>query len=828
MRFDFTPSLLLLAAVVPLTVGLAWHAWRNRSLPGALPFAIITGLAAFWALADALELAAVGLEAKLFWADLQYIAIVSIPALSLVMALDYTGRRSWLTQRNLVVLSVVPLISLALVWTNGFHHLMRAEVWLDTAGSYAVVGRTFGTWFWVHSACSYLAALGAAFVLLRGVMSAPPSRRGQPSVLLLGLLVTLAWNMVYIITPDALPRHDFTPVVFGLAGVIVGWGLFRFRLFTLVPVARRTLIDNMKDGLLVLDETDRVVDLNEAARRLIDRPMADILAQPLAKTWEAWPQLAAPYAAGTERAQITMGCNGDQREFEIDITRLNKRDRALGRLLVVHDVTERACLENSLRDQALTDSLTGLPNRILFMARLENAIHRARRQPDALFAVIVLDLDRFKFINDSIGHLAGDVLLGGVAAKLKTCVREADSVARMGGDEFMILLHEITSVRDVLPILERIQEELRAPVLFRRQAMSTTASIGVVIWNESYQDPDDLLRAADTAMYQAKEAGRDRYRIFDEQMHKSVLRTMKDENDLRAAIECRDFSLVYQPIIDLKTGMVSSLEALLRWRHPQRGLVFPDEFMTVAENSGLVIPLGALVLDEVCGQLSRWRMPGHSLAGVPVSFNLSARQLTESDFMSTLLECLDQWRVTPESLIIELTETALIRDPQKSRQVMRELGGIGLTICLDDFGTGSSSLQHLTAFPVQELKIDHAFIAKIVSSQTDFEIVRSITALAHTLGLKVTGEGVEYSEQLRLLESLGCDRGQGYYLGRPMAADEVAEYLEDLPLDARLDEAPDGRRRSTVSPVPEGDLAGVGDNGPPAWYHPAPLYNKQP
>jgi len=828
VRFEFTPSLLLLAAVVPLALGLAWHAWRNRSLAGALPFAVITGLAAFWSLTGALELAAVGLQAKLFWADLEYVAIVSIPVALLVMALDYTGRRSWLTRRNLLLLSVIPLVSLYLVWTNGFHHLMRAEAWLDTSGSYAVVGRTFGTWFWVHSAYSYLAALLAASLLLKALLSASRSQRGRPLVLLLGLLVTLGWNMVYVLAPDALPRHDFTPAVFGVAGIIVAWGLFRFHLFTLVPVARRALVDNMKDGLLVLDETDRVGDLNEAARRLIDKPAAHILAHPLAETWDAWPQLAAPYAAGTEQAQITWGPNGDQREYEVTITHLNKRDRALGRLLVVHDVTERALLEKSLRDQALTDNLTGLPNRLLFMARLENAIHRARRQADALFAVIVLDLDRFKSINDSIGHLAGDVLLEGVAAKLKTCVREADSVARMGGDEFMILLHEITSYRDVLPILERIKEELRVPVHFRKQEMFTTASIGVVIWDDSYQDPDDLLRAADTAMYQAKEAGRDRYRIFDEQMHKSVLRTMKDENDLRAAIECRDFSLMYQPIVDLKTGAVSSLEALVRWRHPERGLVFPDEFMTVAENSGLIIPLGALVLDELCSQLSRWRVPGDPLAGMPVSFNLSARQLTESDFIGSLHECLDQWRVAPDSLIIELTETAFIRDPQKSRQVMRELGDMGIKMCLDDFGTGSSSLQHLTAFPVQELKVDHSFISNIANRKTDFEIVRSIIALAHTLGLKVTGEGVEYSEQLRLLETLGCDKAQGYYVGGPMPAEELAEYLEDMRLGSGLTETPGVRRHPAFSPVPSGDLAGVFDNGPPGWHHPAPLYNKQP
>jgi len=780
MHFDFTPSLLLLAAVVPIAFGLGWHAWRNRSLPGALPFVAITLIATVWSAGDALELAAVGLRAKLFWVDFQNIAIVSMPVAWLVMTLDYTGRRKLLTRRNLLLLSIVPLVSLTLTWTNGLHHLMLAKTWLNTSGSYAAVGKTFGTWFWFHAGYGYILAIAAVALLIAAIRSGPRLYRAQTAALLVGFCVPLVWNMVYVLAPGTLPLHDFTPAVFGVAGIIVAWGLIRFRLFTLVPVARHALMENMTDGMLVLDEAGRVVDLNEAARLLIDRPRARIIARPVAETWGAWPRMAKPYAAGVDQTEFSWGEDDDRRDYEVKISRLTKHDRTVGQLLLIRDVTERALMEKSLRQQAVTDSLTDLPNRTLFMAKLDDAVRQARRHPETLFAVIVLDLDRFKLINDTVGHLAGDVLLENVATKLKRCVREVDTVARMGGDEFMILLHEITSTRDVLPLLDRIQEELRAPVHFRQQEISTSASLGVVIWEESYQDPEELLRAADTAMYQAKDAGRACYRIFDEEMHKSMLRTMRAETDLRAAISEKEFCLAYQPIVDLKSGAVTSLEALLRWRHPRRGMVFPDEFITIAENSGLIAPLGVLALEEVCSQVSRWRGPDCPAAGLPVSLNLSPRQLTDTDFVGAVLQRLDEWRVSPESLIFELTETALIRDPLESKRVMQELRRIGIRLCLDDFGTGWSSLRNLSTFPVQELKIDGSFVSKIAHDNTEYEIVRSITALAHTLGMTVTGEAVEYHEQWRLLEALGCDNGQGYYIGKPMAPEELLNYLEEL------------------------------------------------
>lgn len=798
MHFDFTPSVALPALAALIAIGIGWRTWTTRTLPGSLPFVIVTAIAFVWSTCNALELTAVGLESKLLWNDLQYVAIVSMPTAWLVMVLDYTGHRSWLTPRRLLVLAAIPLVTLILAWTNSFHHLMRSQAWLDVGSSYPVVGRTFGLWFWIHALYSYAVAVAAVVLMVDTIRRAPSHCRSQPTVLLAGFLIPLIWNMVYVLAPGTLPTHDFTSAVFAVAGVLVAWGLLRLKLFGLVPIAWHTLFENMTDGLLVLDYKDRVVDFNESARRLIDLPRAQIVARPLSETWNGWSQLAAAYAAGADQARIALGQDDERMEYEVEISRLKDRNRVVGRLLLVRDVTQRTLMEESLRRQALTDSLTGLPNRTLFMAKLDDAIRQVRRNEDLLFAVVVLDLDRFKSVNDSAGHLAGDVLLQEVAAKLRRCVRDADVVGRMGGDEFMILLHGIAGARDVIPVVERIQDDLRVPVYFRRHELTSSASVGVVIWDEAYGDSEDLLKAADTAMYQAKEAGRSCYRIFDEKMHQAVQRTLRAEADLLSAVKNRDFSIAYQPVIELQNGTISSLEALIRWRHQRRGTVLPKEFIAMAEDSGLIVPLGRVMLEEVCSQLSRWRAPGSPAANLPISLNLSPRQLTEIDFMDSLRTCMTDWRISSDSLILEVTEAALIRDPVRSKQVMLDLRDMGIRLCLDDFGTGWSSLRHLTAFPVQELKIDRSFISKIAQDNTEFEIVRSITALAHTLGLSVTGEGVERAEQWRLLGSLGCDRAQGYFVGRPMAAEALAAYLDEL---SGRDRGEPGLRQKLEVPV---------------------------
>jgi diguanylate cyclase (GGDEF)-like protein len=489
--------------------------------------------------------------------------------------------------------------------------------------------------------------------------------------------------------------------------------------------------------------------------------------------------VADSYATGADQALISLGIDEKRREYEVRLSDLPGRQSAVGRLLLMRDVTERARLEEGLRQQALTDSLTGLANRTLFMSKLQDAVHSARRHPDRLFAAIILDLDRFKLINDTVGHPAGDAVLEGVAARLSRCVREVDTVARLGGDEFMILLDDISSTRDVIVVLERIQEEMKAPIRVRQQEMTTSASMGVVIWDASYHDPEDLMRAADTAMYEAKESGGACYRIFDERMHRSMRAALEAEDDLRTAVRRGDFMLEYQPVIDVRTSEVCALEALVRWQHPRRGRLEPPDFITIAENSGLIVPLGELIIDQVCGQIDQWRGLGHPASGLPVSLNISPRQLTETDFVGLVLARTADWRLPPEALMCEVTESALIRDPVRAGATLKELCDLGIRVCLDDYGAGWSSLQHLLTFPGQELKLDRTLASRVASGETELAIVRSVTGLAHVLGLTVTAEGVESAREWELLEASGCDRVQGYYCGRPVSSQDLQSLLEE-------------------------------------------------
>ncbi len=780
MHIELTPGIALLLATAPIGLGLGWYAWRCRSLPGALILAAVAPLATLWALTSIGEVSASTLERKLVWANIQYVAITLLPVGLLALSIDYSGRRPWLSPKHILPLCLVPMVTLVLLWTDPLHHLMRSTVWLDTTGAYATVGRTFGPWFWFHSAYSYALIAAALGITLATTMSTPYFYRRQPLALLVGIIIPSTWNAAFIFAPSVMPAFDFTPVAILVGGLFAAWGILQIRVFNLVPVARHTLVEDMADGVLVLDETDRVVDLNRSAQKLIGRPRTSILSRRIGECWDAWTQMAAPHAAQANQADLSLADDGRRRHYEVKWSPLIRHDRVVGRVVAFRDVTERVLMEENLRRQTLTDSLTGLPNRTLFMTRLEEAIHMARRRADAIFAVMVLDLDWFKVVNDSIGHHAGDALLRSVADKLKRCVREVDTVARMSGDEFMILLNSISGVRDVLPILERIREELRVPVYFRRQEITTTCSVGVVLWDHTYDDPEDLLRAADTAMYQAKKAGRDCHRIFDEEMHISVMRTLKAENDLRAAIRQNRFSLAYQPIVDLRTGTVCSLEALIRWHHSERGTIFPDEFIATAEESGLIVPLGEMALREVCDQMSRWRSGSSPAVHLPVSLNVSPRQLAEPEFAEAVAKRLDEWRISTNHLILEVTETAFVREPLKSKTAMQALHDMGVRLCLDDFGTGWSSLQHLTTFPVQQLKIDQAFISKMAPGNTFFEVVRSLVSLAQTLGLEVIAEGIESTEQWLLLQELGCDCGQGYFIADPMGPAEITAYLEDM------------------------------------------------
>ncbi len=460
------------------------------------------------------------------------------------------------------------------------------------------------------------------------------------------------------------------------------------------------------------------------------------------------------------------------------------------------DVTERKEVERQLLHDAFHDALTGLPNRALFLDRLELAFARTQRRRDTGFAVLFLDLDRFKLINDSLGHLAGDQLLIAVARRLEGCVRPGDTVARLGGDEFAILLDDLHDPAGVGSVVRRLQEGVALPLAVGGREVYTSVSIGVAVSSMGYERPEEILRDADVAMYRAKGAGGARHEMFNRAMHSGALDRLNLETDLRRALQRQEFELHFQPIFSLADGRVSGFEALVRWRHPARGLVGPDCFIAVAEEMGLILPLGGWVLAEACATLGTWQERFPNGPGLVVSVNLSPRQLVHGGLLDEVRRVLAVSGLAPRSLRLEITEGAIVENPAATAEVLRELKRLGIGLCIDDFGTGYSSLSSLQHFPIDGIKIDRSFIAAMGMDGARDQIVRAVVGLAHSLHMEVVAEGVETEGQLARIRQMGCDLGQGFLLAHPLerlAATELLERESGVapgPLGRRLREAP--------------------------------------
>jgi diguanylate cyclase (GGDEF)-like protein/PAS domain S-box-containing protein len=457
--------------------------------------------------------------------------------------------------------------------------------------------------------------------------------------------------------------------------------------------------------------------------------------------------------------------------------------RPLKRVGVVQDITERRALEEQLQHQAFHDRLTGLPNRALLLDRLGQALARAGREEHATCAVLLLDLDRFKTVNDSLGHAVGDRLLVSATARLRAALRDGDTLARLGGDEFVVLLDEVTDLPEALRVADRLHAALVAPLLVEGRELFATASIGVALRSSPDDTPEDLLRFADVALYRAKEAGRACTEAFYPGMSASTLERLELEHDLRLALERGELVAYFQPKVDLATGMVSGLEALVRWLHPGRGLVPPGDFIPLAEETGLIAPIGRWVLAEACRQLVAWRACFPGRVAPFVSVNLSARQFRNPDLVAEVAAVLAETGLPPTMLTLEVTETVAMARPEEGIATLEALKALGVRLALDDFGTGYSSLAYLQQLPVDGLKIDRAFFR---SGERNRVIVRAVTDLARGLGLEVTAEGLETPEQVAWACDVGCDWGQGFYFSRPVPAEEIAVLWElgltfDLP-----------------------------------------------
>jgi len=511
---------------------------------------------------------------------------------------------------------------------------------------------------------------------------------------------------------------------------------------------------------------------------------------------EDWHRRVHPEDLPAMRAGLEAHCTSNGGHFELEhrmvsrdgrdrwvLTRgaavRDRNGRAVRMAGSMTDITERKVAERQLLHDAFHDGLTGLANRALFVDRLGQILASVPRRPGTHFSVLFLDLDRFKTVNDSLGHAAGDELLVAIARRLERFVRPGDTVARLGGDEFSVLLTDAASASDAIRVAERVQEVLAEEFTIGGHPVFVTASIGIALSDSTEGSPEAILRNADIAMYRAKASGRARFEVFDREMHSSVLRLLKLETDLRRGLERGEFVMHYQPIVSLGTGRIVGFEGLVRWRHPKRGLVRPAQFIAVAEETGIIVPLGWWVLEECCEQARAWQERFPADPPLSISVNVSGKLFLQGDMVDRMVAILEQTRLLPESLRLEITESVVLDHGERVLANLQELRALGVKLGVDDFGTGYSSLSYLQRFHYDDVKIDQTFVSNLSGGPEAETIVETILSLAQGLGIGVIAEGVETAEQLKRLRSLGCPQGQGYLFARPLDAVAAGRLIAD-------------------------------------------------
>jgi diguanylate cyclase (GGDEF)-like protein/PAS domain S-box-containing protein len=539
----------------------------------------------------------------------------------------------------------------------------------------------------------------------------------------------------------------------------------------------RAIVDNVADAILTVDDHGCIESLNPAAERLFGCVAAEVIGTPVDRLLP--PEDTALTSAGATldlRLGVVLGhevlarkADGTRFPLELSVTDVDLGDRAIS-TIVARDVTERRAYERRLTHLGTHDALTGLPNRVLFMDRLHHGLATAARTRRPT-AVLFCDLDRFKVVNDSLGHTAGDALLVNVARRFRSAVRESDTVARFGGDEFVVLAEELTDAAHAVVVADKLASTLAEPILLGTQEIHMSASIGIAVADGS-ATPETLVRDADAAMYRAKATGRSRHVVFDADLRRQALQRLDTESALRRGTGLREFVVHYQPEVDLTTGGVVGLEALVRWDHPDEGLTMPAAFLPVAEETGIIVTIGEQVLEQVCAHAARWRARlGRRTPTVWV--NLSARQLASPALPDVLGASMAAHGLDSGAIGLEITETDIVPDDERSALTMRRLTELGHPIAIDDFGTGFASLSYLWRFPASVIKIDQAFVQRLDEGREAAALIEAMIQMAHSLGKTTVAEGVETDAHLALLRELGCDTVQGYLLGRPGPAPEV-------------------------------------------------------
>jgi diguanylate cyclase (GGDEF)-like protein/PAS domain S-box-containing protein len=551
----------------------------------------------------------------------------------------------------------------------------------------------------------------------------------------------------------------------------------------------RSVVESANDAIILMDGRGQIISWNRAAQTIFGYSEDEILHRfvsvlfpasysiHLSQNGDCDPLISSGLLHPGSFTTELNGLKKDGAEFPLEIS-LSSWETAEGCFYsgIVRDVTERKSLEDQLTHQALHDPLTKLANRVLFRDRVEHALVRAKRK-NARVAVLFLDLDNFKSVNDSLGHAAGDELLVSVTERLQACLRSSDTPARFGGDEFAVLVEEIDHTEGAVFIAERIRSVLAAPFSISGKDIFVGISIGIATTVTAEESPEELLRNADVAMYMSKSKGKDRYTVFESEMHEAITKRLRLEDDMRAAIDRQEFEVFYQPIVDLQSERIMGMEALVRWNHPVHGLIPPLDFIPVAEETGMIVPLGSWILEQACMQTREWQMLHENGERLSITVNISGRQFQEDALLQTVATALTKSGLPPQSLVLEITESTMLMNTEATIQQLTELKRLGIRLAIDDFGTGYSSLSYLQRFPVDILKIDKSFIDKVAHGKEGSAVARAIITMSGTLHLKTIAEGIESLGQSTELQNLGCELGQGFHFAKPLQADEMGEFL---------------------------------------------------
>jgi len=561
----------------------------------------------------------------------------------------------------------------------------------------------------------------------------------------------------------------------------------------------RVTLDSIGDAVLTTDTAGNISYLNAVAEKMTGWSREEAAGRPLTEVFHIVDHITRQPArnpakmALAENKTVSMAAgvvlirrDGSEVGIEDSAAPIHDRDgKVSGAVLVFHDVTVSRGMTEKMAHLAQHDALTDLPNRVLLNERIAQAIALARRNGRKA-AVLFLDVDHFKQVNDSLGHAMGDKLLLSVAARLLACVRVSDTVSRQGGDEFLVLLPDIERSQDAARFATNMLAAQALPHPIDGQELHVTISIGIGLYPDDGQDADTVIKSADIAMYHAKENGRNNYQFFAQDMNTRVIERLSIESGLRGALERGEFTLLYQPKMNLESGALIGTEALIRWLHPVRGTILPEQFISIAEDCGLIVPIGNWVLREACRQAKAWEDEG--LKAVPVAVNISAVQFEQEDFLEEVRGILAETGLDPHCLELELTESVLMQDAGATGRTLRALKTLGVQLAVDDFGTGYSSLSYLTQFPIDILKIDQSFVHKMLRNANDASIISAVIGMGKTLNQRVIAEGVETEEQLRFLQARQCSEGQGYYFSHPLNTDDFANFV-----------------KTCTSPAPRGD-----------------------